>query len=512
MSNFQKLPSFFKEAKEDLSIEQTNEIRRALGLRPIPHENSETTNKNTNDEWLSSLKEKSNSSKVKVIKKSDKSSTIPSISLGTNIEDIQVGRDTILTLKDQSILQQGELNENDDEYEDILEQESIQQDKIDIHNYNLKQMNKARKRNKTILNVTSADIDESEKYLSVDDNGMKVSVGATMNVLNSNQQNEIFNEDVIKGKVKVVLNFDEQDATDYEAISRDFQPVKIKKRKRNDDKMTTKRIKLPSEIKSFDIIDEDKNSEENDDGDLFGPLIMPIRNNKNNVKSSDQLIKDIEREKLERIKFSELNSTKDEAKDATLTIGGNTSFMESLSNNVLENIDFNSEQAPTESSKGEAHNRNELPTEVSVVNGIQSKFNNNNNVEIEKNISIDSLDNSNVKNELNFYDGVASTLKFLSNYNSSIKTSRKETGYEKSQQMQDNTEQNTKKISSSAYNPSIKLVYKDEDENELTTKEAYKQLSQRFHGTKSNKNKIMKNKAKIIARNNLKNKNNIFDI
>ena len=464
------------------------------------------------DDWLSNIgkpKIKFNAKPIKLSYEEDDESEedMPIMKLSHDMSDIAYGKNVVLTLKETDTVYG---NDGGNDEVDILENDSISQQKADAKNIQLRQMNKDRKRKKMVLNVSSLDIDEEEK---VKESDTLLTIGSQLKV-GVDKPKEI--SSAHEGKVKVI--FDDPDDDDWPDEG-DFKFIKIKKRKKKENNETSqrKKINLPMSINYVELINEDELDDE------MNITIQPLRNNmvKSNMKTPDQLALAVARERMEK-EQRELHTQSSNS----FVIDENVAFIDSLKTNIIES--------------------NEPVEEI-----ITDKLEVDANIEKpkdEREISDEVHEDAHNENtKPNFYSGLASTLNFLQDRQLLPKREQsinaKDVERDNLLKLRQNIEvrkvkeQFSKKISESGaeyssaeldrikqyenkavqkkvkeiqderlsnYNPEVGLTYKDEDGNELTTKEAYKRLSQKFHGTKSNKEKEGKAKAKILARKNQK--------
>lgn len=545
-----------------LSLEETNKIRIQLGLKPIearataatkedkparkqkeeqqPHHdvqfidenranllrkrlfkisqvnNSDRdTSKQVNSGWLDEIRSQNDGNSNQRVKISydnerDEYDDMPVMKLSHNLGDLKAGKDIVLTLKEKGI------NDGDESGdEDILEDEGLATFKSVSKNLKLKGMDKDRRRKKYDLEVSSKNIEdemnESEKEESV------LVIGAKTNISDEIGEEELSTNNVGKMKVTFDNSGDEEDED-----AGDFRVTKIKKRKRKDSiaVKTLKRVKWPTEVKKIDLIDEDEGEDENEAFENSISSSLAIRRNVpdiNVAKSAIEIADEIRREAIEN-KRREMDIQKMHINRANLIVDENTSFLNTLDSKLI---------TPEEDEKDDL---------------FQVEDNLLSDNKLSEGIYVESSKTPSVSNEsVNFSTGLASTLQFLQEHNVlpkkdeiiEVKNTDKEDllklkqkiEFRKLQHKYEDGEQNKKdstmkngnihidkerEIQNRAsaiqseflkdYNPEVNLVYKDEKGNELTTKEAYKKLSQRFHGTKSNKKKQAKFDARIKQR------------
>ncbi|AMD20230.1 HDL514Wp [Eremothecium sinecaudum] len=404
-----------------------------------------------------------------------------------NVDSLSTGKNIILTLKETAI--------DDEDEEDILENVNLKHEQEDLKNLKLKQLNKDRKHKAGILNkavLEEQDEEEESFYLSNRDNLSKKE---------SNAQDPI-----LIGKRKVELE-------EQEEISEgDYMPAKIKKRK------TTGRrhVRTPREqtapIAPVTLIDEDGLLDY--DEDRFHELLTIRKQTKEKKELLEKESLEEKQEKQHRAKYID-RLQKGIVLDETDT------FLASLKTDIITaQTDLDIKEEETMPDAGD-----------SIGHGSGSSFDN-----VSTTIAAPRTSN--------FYDGIASTLGLLKDKNlipsaksastrqearkrdllkleqkiavreikeklnhemSSSGISITEDVQEKVEQYMENqiakTAMSIQKKRLENYNPEVELKYQDEKGNQLTTKEAYKKISQAWHGTKSNKKKRESRQRKIEERN-----------
>lgn len=456
----------------NLSLEETNVIRRQLGLKPIepefkseqkkPHvqqrkkeprgakiddglqfmdgdkvaslrkrlaslKNNSTVNGSEQDDedWLNKIGTKKRHKPIKVIHEDEPEDESQSLKVSHGINELDSKNGVVLTLKEQSIDDENDSN-------DILENSELAQSQRDLQNVRLRKLNKHRKFKP--LQLSSFELEHDEQ--SAGKNDSVVVVGGENKI---EEEQDPTPNDTTHGKTKV--EFNEDNGSEDDESPTDFQPIKIKKRSKRDVKS---RVKLPSEIQPVQLVDEDEGFEE-----MQEPIAVASRPLlKHKMQTPQEIAQQIQREKLERqersLNLSQLN------KNSNLVIDENVQFLESLKANIVR-PDKGEEQEQTRE---------------------QGALSREQEGKVEQSFSI--LERTETPD---FSTGLASTLHFLR---------------EKDLLSSNDVSQ--------GYNPEINLVYKDERGIPLTTKEAYKKLSQKFHGTKSSKRTREKFESKLQAR------------
>lgn len=215
-----------------------------------------------------------------------------------------------------------------------------------------------------------------------------------------------------------------------------------------------------------------------------------IETNKPN-KDENEIMKTIKREQIERQERIKSINRIEKIHRQGLTIDENSTFFDLLNTNIVTNHNLN---------RNETRDINKNLED----NSIEEKLDKSSTIN-EPLIS----ERKESKPKVDFYDGIASTLNFLKDQNmlalpkrepdTSMNSTRNE--LPNIDNKSNGNKQSNDNIDLNNYNPVIKLEYKDARGNLLTTKEAYKKLSQKFHGTKSNRKKQMKFNQRVIERN-----------
>lgn len=446
------------------------------------------------EDWLEKIGTKSARKPVKITYEEEEEE-MPLLKVSHDMPDFSGGKGIVLTLKENDIQV---------EEEDVLENENYVHNVEEAKRVELRQMNRDRKRMRKKLQISSADIDVDEEV----ENGAVLLIGAEMKPLGDAKPQEHLEDH--SGQVKVAFESDGAEESD----TGDYKPVTIKKRKRNaNGRSKSERIELPSRKEPVKLVDEDGDADDLEE-DFHVP---PIKVSRPGPKSAtpEAIASEIKREKLER----EQRLASIAQMSNGLIIDEKTTFLDSLRSNLIEESELQESAneevetnipAPLPDSKPDSKPATEAVKEAQDVNRAPD-----------------------------FYDGLASTLNFLRDKSvlqgptSAPSKTTTPTPFRHNQEVQEIRQQ----ISGRAdiehtnyspeeleaiktyedeqvarhvnrlqnrrledYNPDVKLVHKDEKGNHLTTKEAYKRLSQRFHGTKSNKKKTDKMQAKIEAR------------
>lgn len=527
-----------------LSIEETNKLRIQLGLKPIPSYGSETNNElsqkisfinedkifslrnrlskinqrinrnkpNDNKDWLNQVGKggQIRQDKVKVQQYSEdeenndtfdtKNEDLPIMQISHDINNLSKGCDNktiFLTLKDRDIING---DDTDGEDVDILENEDLTIEEETEKNLKLKKMNKIRRRNKMTLQVSSMDINTLENDKEPFSKHTIKNTVIVGGIIQSDKNRELMAsksqtlEDE-KGKIRVIFNSDNEEEDEMT----DFKRVKIKRRKRKNNEQSSNRKRKKIEIPQYMSFVQ-LNEEEKENGDELNELnetinIIPqrqdhIETNKPN-KDENEIMKTIKRGQRERQERIKSINRIEKIHRQGLTIDENSTFFDLLNTNIVTNHNLNRNETRDINKNLEDNNIEEKLDKSSTIN--------------EPLIS----ERKESKPKVDFYDGIASTLNFLKDQNmlalpkrepdTSVNSTRNE--LPNIDNKSNGNKQSNDNIDLNNYNPVIKLEYKDAQGNLLTTKEAYKKLSQKFHGTKSNRKKQMKFNQRVIERN-----------
>mgnify|MGYP003365577085 CR=1 FL=1 len=548
-----------------LSLEETNKLRIELGLKPIVPETSSSSHSATqlpsklyrnqepkvnrfiDDDKINTIRKRLNKASQKILLNSgskpesepnwlnkvgtqtnrrrvnvsfndqasndEEEDDIPTLKLSHKLSELRNGRNIILTLKDKDI------NDNNSD-DDVLEDENLTNFKKVSKNIKLRDMNKERRQKKLNLSVSSKDIDAQESHKEngggdvLKINAITTSTDQDIKNLDTNE-----NKDDKTNKIKVVF----EDTDDEISDNGDFKAAKIKKRKVKDSKQIKKRKKmeLPIIMKKVQLIDEDSDGEGSLDVRINGRAANPKNGPLDSVENT---VFDIKREALENRrremeieKLRQNNNVKSSNQNG-LIVDETSSFLTKLDSRLIRSDEEEAEIAGNDDMFAD-NDEDHLTSEI------------------QHSVTAESIQPAETKKETtqddgpSFFGGLASTLHFLQDRNVLPKKSNESDVIDKansdeilklkrqieSRELENETAKRGQSSGNSNksrqvvsniqsqllkdYNPEINIVYKDENGNELTTKEAYKKLSQRFHGTKSNRTKQAKFNRKVQQRN-----------
>ena len=548
--------------KESLSIEETNELRASLGLKLIPpqqnfnssppnvHNTSkidelrekitkfqkkanaplrmahllEETDVNDDSSWLENMNaihashesKRSSTLPRKGATKEDENIDLHNVQVSYNIEALSPKKDTILTLKESSIF-------DDTDSTEVLENVKAAEENADREKLRLRQMNKDRRQKKKILNVSSLDIEEEE--------GEKHSLTTTHLIIGA-EQGIMKAPNTISAKPptgKVKVNFDSANNMSDEDGG-DFKPLKIKKRKIKDPRSTkARKSKITDKMEIVKLVDEDESLSWMEEEQPV-TIINPRTSSNNELKGPEDLAREIEKARDEEKRRTESILKMREISNS-IVVDEKVTFLNTLDTSL-------SERSATEN-KVKVHGEGEKNI-GDVTNGHTKEGSGNNT--LTEAVNNEPNYEGDAENAPNFFSGLASTLGYLRkksvfttgdvdlkpgkdvNNSESLRRdvrNKEHTGtgtYTKDKlhgpeqfTSSDSSNANTHSKRQDHYDPDIKLVYRDEKGNRLTTKEAYKKLSQKFHGTKSNKKKRAKMKSRIEARKNTPENGSLFE-
>lgn len=514
-SSHKKDISFITEDKVFLLRSRLSKINQRINGNKTKHDLLNKSSQESEKDWLNQVGRRHlNQNKVKLQHYSEeeeddddekgknndtnkvfdnKNDELPIMKVSHDINALPKGGNTILTLRDTDIM-----NDSYSSNEDILENEDLIIQEETKKNLKLKTMNKHRRRHKMSLELSSVDIRNLENNMDSKSIKDSIIVGGIIQSdenkeLTASQQQQqqklIQNED---GKIRVIF---ESDNEGDEEIT-DFKRIKIKKRKKKGVEQSLgkkrKNIELPPTMNLVHLNDESDEREDDDDEISNLRTIIPQRKSKvaDNMNEHEIAMK-IKREQLERQERLKSVNRLGNIHKQSLTIDESSTFFDLLNTNIVSTnplIENQTTNSPTleETSNNGKNIIHQSPTKDDVR-------------DIPTNNDIDS------KVKVDFYNGIAATLHFLKEQDvlpkRKVETSTTSNNISSSTNRFNDNIQADNNRDLSHYNPEIKLEYKDAYGNLLTTKEAYKKHSQRFHGTKSNKKKQLKFNQKIIERN-----------
>ncbi|EJS41618.1 snu66p [Saccharomyces arboricola H-6] len=544
--------------KQSLSIEETNKLRISLGLKPIvPQGNvnppgtdvhrtakvnslrqkiakfkkintslrkddlNEESNANDDNSWLDNLGAITTPGEVNPSKillsdenkeKDGEDVDLHNVQVSYNFEQLGPENETILTLKESSIF-------DDAGSSDVLENEKVAQETVDKEKLRLRQMNKDRRQGRMNLHISSLDIEEEEEYSHTN---IPLTIGAEQGIINTSKTKSA---KLPMGKIKV--KFDDTDDFSDEDVG-DFKKLKIRKRKIKDQRSSKPRkVKIADRMEVVKLLDEDEDLSWMDDEQPI-TMINTKPTSKKPTENAEHLKKEVE-----RVTFEEKQRAEDilRMRESTnnFVIDEKTAFLDTLDMSFPETSDTANQALLNDNGETNVGN---ITYQDFKVGGDCSKTSGYVN---------ESADEEHNHDPPNFFSGLASTLGLLRKKNvlpteyadpnvkeqhkaRILKQANETKPIRKKVRNETHTDTNTytaeelyslnrfegsevsNEVSNTEnkkldhYDPEVQLVYRDEKGNQLTTKEAYKKLSQKFHGTKSNKKKKAKMHSRIEAR------------
>ncbi|AET37712.1 U4/U6-U5 snRNP complex subunit SNU66 Ecym_1488 [Eremothecium cymbalariae DBVPG len=419
-----------------------------------------------------------------------------------DFESFVTGKDVILTLKNTDI-------EDDQEQADVLENVDMVHDAEDSRNLKLKKMAKDRKRGKPsfdneVIKGQFSDDDEDQGKKAV------FTITEDNRILQTSKLYATSTPEVLKDKRKIEL-----DTSVHEESMADYEPVKIKKRKKVDRNQNLRKRERSNPLPKVNLVDEDAFQEDAEDQ---LNTILSIRQPQVGITTED-IARDILTEREE--KKSRAKNIENLHKHYMVIDEADT-FLNSLRDSILEEpptvpietVEPGTSAPPNSDTAGinELPNTKEPPAEMNTTaptfyTGIAStlQFLKEKQVLTSEGVRQNSIHTK--KRDLLKLEQRIAARKVeekidLELAEGSVKYTKNEldkiSKYKEDQVMR--TVSKLQKERLKGYNPDVKLQYKDDDGHELTTKEAYKRISQAWHGTKSNKKKLAKMRKKIEER------------
>ncbi|SCU84960.1 LAMI_0C09582g1_1 [Lachancea mirantina] len=424
------------------------------------------------------------------------------------------GESKILTLKEKDV---HERSDEEDILVDHTDTEMLEQSEA----IRLKRLNAQRRR----FGLNPGEFEQNAKGLAEQSFELTVKDGVINRKPTASRTQQNF--EVPVGKRRLSLP---ESSSEDESAKADYAPVKFKKRMKKGKNINYKRVKVPSELPKVELIDEDLGLEP----EIESSSVLVIRPQKalspNTRRSAEEIAAEIAKEERER-----KQRARDVAKSGqqnSVSIDENQTFLESLRGDILAKPEQDFQFKAVDISAPAISNAMRKVEQRDADKGMFLSENEDNK---------DNDDDS----KPNFYDGMAATVNFLKDSKILPTTTTTENltqngsstdallklkqqievrrvqervrkdvevagaSYTK-EELRQIKDYEDREIAAKAaaiqherlenYNPEVKLKYTDDRGNELTTKEAYKKLSQAFHGTKSNRKKREKASKKIDDR------------
>ena len=493
---------FLDRHKLSLLRKKLRNVRGGISSKPFTERSDEEDDK----EWLTDIKDRTLHWKVKLTyNELDETDDIHNgddirTMRVENFDAIKPGEKVILTLRDDSkTAQESKFNKEDEaeEEEDILENEQLKHGMETAKALSLRRMNQERKRGRLHLTSMTIPLTEEEEEENKGSNGnySDIVIGATSSI----SQTALQTVTPAPPKGKLSVKFEEilsEDETEYS----DFKKIKTKRRKMGTDTSSRKKptARLPYEMKQVILDDDDNDGNNQEDEDwLYGRFSRAKSSNRVRVSPTAlEIAESVKKEQQELRKRQEELGRIRERREG-IVMDENKAFFDSLKSELLESTNTSVPEKQTDkeiTTTGVQHISSQIiPDESSNVEGTSRE----------------------PPETLNFSGGLASTLQFLrerhvlpASDDSQLRDER--LSYEQHielQKLRDSmqgnlgtdrageTERNhsVKRLEEiqrerlKHYNPTVNLVYRNDKGTELTTKEAWKVLSKKFHEFKERK-------------------------
>lgn len=451
-----------------------------------------TTDKESIDDWLSKIGKpithKESSAENATVHDDITHHHIP---VSDELKSIAEQKAVIFTLKETSVTND---EENIDD-ENILENEKLVHDKQDAKNLKLRQLNKDRKLNKISIFDYSDEANDTNSRSDIPLHDSLV-----------NDKPLPVHQSLPK---RVKIESDSDDEQPYQ----DYAPVKIKRRKKKSNQNQKPRRIDTARMVKVDLLEDDE-----DFSDRPIQAVVKVKQKRSNEEITG-IKNSLELEKLEGQQRSKgihmLNNS-----DKGILLDETDEFLDSLKANVLDREPVNDDLPikidlkPVQKDKtgtipATLVTDNDI-TQPDFSGGVAGMLNFLKERNIIKqddrpNMGSDSKKHgTDVRKEFEILNGIANSLKTVNekldsndvNFSEDelrkIKAAQAEEMALKIQRIQEEKLRD--------YNPTVELAYQDSEGNELKTKEAYKQLSQAWHGTKSSKKTLERQRKKMADR------------
>ncbi|CDO95721.1 unnamed protein product [Kluyveromyces dobzhanskii CBS 2104] len=450
------------------------------------------------DDWLAKVSESVKKHVVSLPKKDTglnvEKVTNNSVSVPEDVKSSVDQNPVILTLKETSA---DNFESSGKEEEDVLENERVAQDQEDGKKIKLRQLNKDRKLNKvSIFDYSDEENDTNPRTDTLIDDPLLSE--KPLPVSTSSKRVRIESD------------------SDNDESPKDYAPIKIKKRKKKSNQNVKPRELNTVRMVKVDLLD----NEEDSNDESFLPVLKVKRRTKDEASKHEGNSAELERLEMQhRIRTAQVL----EHTDKTIVLDDTEEFLSSLKSEVLEKKPVNENDKPISINlKQEVIETKTV--QPGTVNGLENKepeqhdFREGvagmlNFLKERKIIGQDKEANhgvgakrhgNDIKKEFEVLNKITNSLKdadrnlvsngvaFTESELSKINASQAEEIALDIQRLQQEKLKN--------YNPTVSLTYNDSDGNELETKEAYKQLSQSWHGTKSSKKTLDRQQKKIARR------------
>lgn len=490
--------SILEETKVSTGYDNSHELKSRIAT--IKKSTSSNVQEENTDDWLSKVGRPNQKPKVSKVVNSEKISDVAinnTVKVSHDIESMETNKPIILTLKESTL--------DDGQDTDILQDEKTLHDLEDAKNIKLRQLNNDRKLNKiSIMGFEDEDIAQNEELQLLD-----IRIDGTLSSNTSERLDRSVSED-LSGKRKIILESD----SDFDEAPNDYVPTKIKKRKKKSNQSSESKTTAISKMIKVDLIDEDNE-------DFEGPIIN-VRKRTVEDESELEAAEQVALERIETLHRAKGVHIMNPSKKG-LVLDEMDGFLDSLKTNLLEErvenkpimIDLKQTKPASELSKPPINDPVESQggkdgNMVDFSQGIAGTL----SFLKERKIITPAQTYSNSKHSRNQHDiykefQALEDISKVSKASKDLEANAVRTQFSE-EELQKIKNVNDQEIALKAhtlqseklrhYNPDVKLSYKDSKGNELTTKEAYKQISQSWHGTKSNKKKLAKQEKKFEER------------
>lgn len=428
------------------------------------------------DDWLSSLGRsvRKKSKKKSRVTMPDETPAMTGFKIGHNAGELQqLGEDSILTLKESSILDES----------DKLESESlVQQARLNNElekTLNSRRFNEDGSEKSRLQLAKEEEEEEGTNELTVENE--VIQLGSVNKAP----------EDV-KHSTRITFDLSEDEQGEVEDDYAEAKPIKMKKLlKRKSKSRSRQRDRTDEEgdhiLRSVELVNEDLDFQ--DDLDLQSTLSLKRQQRqkkRQKLMTPEELAREIEEERASKMEVDEESSG--------VVIGENTEFLSSLKADLL------AETTP-EATKGD-----ETIEEIPAADAIEDTE------------AIEEAQQEAEPQGPDFSGGLASTLSFLQSKNvvkvktkQEIESERQNEQLRKQIVLNPDDDKHTIEAKLRNYKPQVSVKYHDEYGRELSQKEAYKQLSHQFHGKAPNKSKIAKKQRLVEEENKRKQSEKLLD-
>lgn len=527
-------------SKQELSIDETNKLRISLGLQPLEvnknsdavenfnahkqeaektkrdeqlRERLETAKLNSakkrklkgrtllddyeemdNDDWLNNLDVKPAAPKTKTPKAgkshNDSNSNHVDISVSHNINDLRLVKDNdVFTLKDSGI--------NDDDPDEIFNQDLANKSKVKKH---LEEMDKVRLIKNGIGYKSINDNDNDDNDINDINKAEKVSIKNSNISLDDKAVKP--QSEFLSGPKSVDLNLFELD--EISAPKKPLTKMKKIKSKKDKDKSKRKTFDENDDINLKSVKLENMDDDIADDADELEQALDLKRKLKQRSRTT-MTEEDKAREIRNLTRSNAENDLETEAMKSTIVFDPTVDFINSLntkpetdvkeqSNDLPTKIDNNETNSNTEVEKPIEESKHETQLTPQPKYGVGKLLKQLREDGLES--SSDKTQRESVKNSELVKLKISIEERILKEQLNSDSQYMKLSEAEQEKLFQNKLDDILieKEIvpNYENYNPKVNLTYRNDTGNELNTKQAFKFMSNKFHGTKSRDKKTKK--------------------